>query len=184
MKMAKKKTTNPRRTSKDFCTKWARLFRLEFGFAYKINWAGEGSVFRSLMSDFTGAQLTEIVEFAFSGHPATDYLRSNGFAIRLLPSQINKFITAMKTPQRLVPEEDLELDIPYWDDSRTAYIWSHVKRGDLDPLIRNITDDYYWALLLAKLERQNGFIPEKVELYFEHWKMKIGFKRTAIRHET
>jgi hypothetical protein len=136
------------------------------------------------MSDYTGPELSEIIEFAFSGHPATDFLRSSGFPIRLLPSQINKFITSMKSPQKLVPEEDLELGIPYWNDSRTAYIWSHIQRGDIDSLIRNITDDYYWALLLAKLERQNGFVPEKVDLYFKHWKMKLRFKRNAIRHET
>ena len=77
--------------------------------------------------------------------------------------------------------EDLELETPYWDDVRVSFLYSSLKRGALDLLIDTVKDDSTWTLLMTKMEKQDGFVAERVKTYYELWKQKKPIVRCAIR---
>ena len=172
------------RTSKDFCREWRALYNRETGCDYIINWFGDGSIFRKLQASFTNRELLELITFAFSGHSATEYLRQQGFPIRLFPSQINTYQNLVKNPSSQLTNVELDIGIPYWNDTRTTYIWSCIVDSDLDSLISNIIDEAPWFLLLEKMKRQDGYVNEKTALFYKMWKLKETFKRTRVKHET
>jgi hypothetical protein len=177
------KKRNPKSTAKDFCFLWKWTYEQVIGSKFVIHWAADGSIFRRLISNLTNKQIRDVVDFAFSGHPSTEYIRKQGFPIRLLPSQVQLYLSIIENPGITIPEEDLDLEIPYWNDVRLSYLWSCVRESDINSLICNVTDEYYWELLFAKMRRQQGYITTKAKVFFEHWKDKRMLKRTAIKYE-
>lgn len=171
-----------RSTAKDFCLYWAKKYREVVGKSFHINWLRDASTFRRLMSDFTNVELRSLIDFAFSDEPVTNYMSSQGYPIGLFPSQINQYNTVLNNPGSTIPFEDLELDIPVWNDNRTAYIYYCVMDGDLKSLIDNVENDYYWRLLIEKMNR-SGLVTKKVLLFFDMWKSEDEFERTRIKNE-
>ena len=166
--------------SKDFCKLWSSHYYNKVGSNYLINWQKDGNTFKKLLSSIPPRLLRKLVKFAFSEHPSTLYLRTSGYSISVLPTQINTFQSAMQSPELHIPKQELDLDVPYWNDSRTSYLWSCIVSGDLNSLIDNIETDYCWLILLNKLTEQKGWIPKKVSIFYERWKLKEDFSRSRI----
>jgi len=169
-----------KRTAKDFCYYWSRKYKEVVGKKFVINWMRDGSTFRNLISDFTNTELTTLIDFAFSGDPSTQYLVSQGFPIGLFPSQINKYNAIIENPGSEIPDRELELDLPVWDDSRTAYIYHKVMEGDLQSIIDNVENEYFWKLLIGKMERKN-LGTQKVLLFYDMWQTEDTFERTRVK---
>ena len=181
--MLKRRKVNGR-TAKDFVSMWRTLYWDKVGLTYNVSWVSDGSVFRRLMSTYSNSELLELVEFAFSDHETTKYLRDRGYPIRLFNSCVNTFLSALHDPVSSISKYDLELDTPYWDDSRTGYIWSKICDGDINAIVENVNDPYYWKLLLAKLSIQNGGVSTKVKRFYKMWGCKETVERRAMNGNT
>lgn len=169
-----------RRTAKDFCLYWARQYRRVVGKKYVINWVGDGSVFRNLISDFTNVEIKALIDFAFSNDPSTRYLASQGYPVRLFASQVNKFNTKIQNPGFDFDYNELELNIPVWEDGRTSYIYRCVMEGDLQSIVENVENEYYWQILIEKMNRQN-LGTKKVLIFYDMWRSGDSFERTRIK---
>lgn len=141
----------------------------------------DGFVFKKIMSQYSNARIRQLIDFVFSGHPETKWMADKGYPIRLLPSQLNTFMTALKRPWSSISYKEGDLNVPYYDDYRTEYIWSMIKSSNINDLIDNVTDEHYWDLLLFKLENQLTYIPEKVVIFYERWRSKDRLERTKIK---
>jgi hypothetical protein len=136
------------------------------------------------MSKYPDRVILQLIEFSFSDHQKADYIRSQGYPARLLPSQVNAFLQSIEKPGSDIPEYDLHREVPFWDDTRTSYIWSCIKRGDLHALIKNVKDEYYWELLFAKMRLvYDGETLPIADLYYKRWKLKMPFERSAVKRE-
>ena len=182
-KMIKRRKVNGR-TAKDFVNLWRRLYYEKVGLTYNVSWVLDTSVFRRLMATYSNLELLELVEFAFSDHEVAKYLRDRGYPIRLFNSCINTFMSTLHDPVASIPKCDLELDTPYWDDSRTGYIWYKICDGDINAIVENVDDPYYWKLLLAKLSIQNGGVSAKTKRFYKMWQCKETVERRAMNGNT
>jgi hypothetical protein len=165
-------------TAKDFVKMWAANYGIKTGHTYKINWVRECAVLRKLMGTYSNLQLRSIIEFAFSGVPATAYIASQGYSIALLPSQMNRWNILLFKPEQSIAETELRLDQPVWDDNRTSFIYNAVMSSKPNRLISYIKNDSLWHILFAKMEKQNGYVPEKFRTYYKIWQDKVPITRT------
>lgn len=170
--------------ARDFCFYWRFLYEEKTSRSYRINFMVDCGIMKRLMSQHSNRVLRQLIKFTFSDHSSTDFIRKEGYPIRLFPSQVSKFVAIMSSPGIEIATAELQLETPYYEDGRTSYIWSRVREGDLTVLIQNSTNSYYWDLLIEKLRRQKGFVPRKVLLFYELWKVKEDFERVGITHES
>lgn len=166
--------------ARDLCKRWASNYKDKTGCDFIINYPKDVYLFRRLISQVGRRTAKDLVDFAFSDHPSTDYLRKNGYPLPLFYSNINTFQNIIKNPGSEIPLSELELDIPYWRDTRIEYIWSKIVWGDINALICTVTDDYYWQLLLQKMKLQDGFINDKTQMFYDMWKAKDMVERKGI----
>ena len=172
------------RTAKDFVNLWRSHYKEKVGSEYYVSWGLDTSIFRRLMATYSNKELLELIEFAFSDSQVTKYLRDRGYPINLFKSCVNTFSSALHDPVSSIPKWELELDTPYWDDSRISYIWAKICAGDINALVEYVDDQYYWKLLLAKLLLQNGGVPKKVKKFYEMWECKETVERRAMNGST
>jgi len=168
-------------TSRDHVKYWCQKYRESTDMQYMVQWGLEGGRMKKLMGLMSDKKIRALIDFAFSGDPMTAYLRQQGFPIALFVSQVNKYQVARTNPGISIPEWELNLDIPVWDDKRTSYLWNRIKDSDMDSILKHIIKKEAWLILMAKLDRQKGFIPEKVKWFYEKWRMKEPIKREAIK---
>ena len=168
-------------TSRDHVKYWCHKYRENTDMQYMVQWGLEGGRMKKLMGLMSDKKIRALIDFAFSGDPMTAYLRQQGFPIALFVSQVNKYQVAVTNPGISIPEWELNLDIPVWDDKRTSYLWNRIKDSDMDSILKHIIKKEAWLILMAKLDRQKGFIPEKVKWFYEKWRMKEPIKREAIK---
>jgi hypothetical protein len=170
-------------TARDFCNEWQRRASEATGTRYVVNRMSDGAVFKRLMAKFPNSTISKLINFSFSGHKLTSFLKSQGYSIRLLPSQVNAFLNAISNPGVEIVPWELDLEVPYWKDTRIEFLYMSIAIGDIDTLIDRIRGEYNWALLMEKMRVQAGGVPEKVTLFYEMWKIKERFNRTRIKHE-
>jgi len=174
--------TKARLTSRDFVLKWASNYRKTTGKGYLINWQADCQNMKHIMEYYNDAQINQLIDFIFfSNHRITKYIRDAGFPLQLFKYNINSYGMACFDETTEIDFKELHLDVPYWDDERTAYVWGRIKDRDIDSLIENIDDKYYFVLLMAKMRVQNKGIPREVHLLYQMWKNKERFKRSAVR---
>lgn len=181
--MAKKKKTARRRNARDFVIIWARKYEQTVKFPYVINWLRDGQIFKKLIARFSDRQLIKLVGFAFSGDRHTEYLEDKGYPLPLFFKMVNQFVPHALNSSGCapIPDNELELDVPYWDDERVSYIFSKIIDSDLDAIIRDVSDERLFHILVTKIKRQDGSVPKKVSVYFERWKSGEPFVRKSMK---
>jgi hypothetical protein len=168
-------------TAKDFVTYWRKKYNEVYpGKDFFIIWMKDGAIMKRLMSAMSNRKLKAIIDFAFSEHSATNYLKKSGYPIALLPHSINNFIPLIDNPGNGLSKKELYLDVPVWDDERTSFIWKCIKQSDMDSLLCSVNDAGGWHVLLGKLQHQRGFVPEKVTWFYERWRMKEPLDRKGV----
>lgn len=176
----RKKSKRNGSNAKTFINLWRAKYSDVVGSAYTVNWSLEGQVFKKLLYSYGPKKLRLLIDFAFSGHSTTDYLRRKGFPISLFRSCINSFLPVVMNPSYDIKASELEVDTPYYMDERTEYVWDKVCSGDINALIRNVSDSYGWKLLMAKMFIQDGSIHPKVYRFYKMWECGDTVKRRAI----
>lgn len=174
------KKPKPGTNARDLVLYWARRYRETVGRNYFIRWMPDGSVFKRLLSTHKAPVIKRVIDFAFSGDDHTIWFKNQGYSINLLPSVFNQFLSVCEKPWISIDRYELETDTHYSADMRTEFIWSSIVEGNIEALICHITDEYYFHLLLAKIEAIDGSIPKKVMLFYEMWKNKEPLERTRI----
>jgi hypothetical protein len=170
-------------STKGYILRYANNFRRITGQPYIINWAADGMVIKRIISKLGYSKTRKLIDFCFTNHPSTQYFRSQGFPLRLLPQQANQLLAAMGNPGIYIPDDELDLDIPFWEDERLRRLWQLILRSDLESLKSEFRGESVWHLLIAKIQRQDGFVPEQVQYLFDLWKSNETIERRAIQHE-
>ena len=166
----------------DWCKVWYRKYKEKTGRRYVAQWGRDTLIMRTLMGyTKTDRELMDIIDFAFSNHPSTNYLYSTGYKIAVFKHQFNQYQINLQTPGAQIPEWELALDVPVWNDERTAWLYKRIRECDIDQIIKRIHKRDKWDVLRAKLHRQKGFVPELVEIYYDLWRMKERITRKGVR---
>ncbi len=165
------------RTAKDFFNMWRRKYREITGKPYEVTWVLEGNVFKKLHSKLTSREIIELIDFAFSGHESTRFLAGTGYSISVFRRCVNGFQVQMKAG---VSEWELDLEVPFWDDPRTSWLWSKIKHRKIDDIMRNIDHEKDWLLLMEKMRLQDGCVSDEVLTLYNIWKRGGLIKRKAV----
>lgn len=173
------KQNNP----KFFVLQWSRNYQKKYGVFYKINWAYDTLLMRRLISKVPKSDLVKVIDFAFTNHPATQFLRVNNHQLRIFSRSISDLLVAMKFKGNYIPDDELRLDIPFWQDERVSRLWQLIVRSDLESIKSEVRSNAVWDLLFAKIQRQDGFIPAQVEWFYDLWKADETLERKAIKYE-
>ncbi len=171
-------------TAKDYVHKWKRRYEAKTGSKLIINYLKDCSHFKKLMATYTKRELHDIIDFAFSDHQSTSYLKENGYPIPLFCNQVNRFHLLIKSPEIEIPFKELDLSLDVHNDNRTEYIIAKIEQGDLTSLICHITDVYNWTILFGKMRHSLGFIPLKVTIFYDRWTQKDDFDRQSIKRDS
>jgi len=170
-------------TAKNYLLQWATNYRQKYDVQYPINWQGETMIVRKLMSKMSHREMVKLFDFAFTDHPACSYIRTQGHRLYHMQREYASLLVAMKSPGSYIPDDELVPDLPFWEDERVAWVWTLILRSDLEGLKEQVRSNAVWDLLLAKILRQDGFIPEQVQWLYDMWKANETIERKAIKHD-
>jgi hypothetical protein len=168
---------------KSYLFQWTGNYVKKYGIFYKINWAADSMVIKRIRSKITKGELVKLIDFCFVDHPATSYLRTNHHRIAVFGKVWDQILLGMKFPGSYIPDHELLLDIPYWQDERVKRLWTLILRSDLETMKTEIKGNAIWDLLLAKMRIQDGFINEQTEWLMKMWKAEEIIDRKAIKRE-
>jgi hypothetical protein len=177
--------SKPKKTewnSKDFVKYWAKKYREVTGKPFFILWMRDCMTMKKLMGTMADDEIKAIIDFVFSGHAENDYIARKGFPIGLLPYSVNNAIPYLTNPYNHYSERDLELKIPIHEHEKTAFIWRAIKDSDMDSLLKlGPGHKKNFEFLMARLMKEKGFIPEKVEFFYNKWRMKETITRKGVK---
>jgi hypothetical protein len=167
------------RTAKDFINMWRRKYREATGKPYEVTWVLEGNIFKKLHSKLTSREIVDLIDFAFSGHESTRFLAGTGYSITAFRRCVNEFQVQMRAE---VSEMELDLDIPFWDDTRTSWLWSKIRHRKIEDIMAVTDNKKEWMLLLEKMRRQDGLVPTYVLRVYAIWERGGKIRRKAVAH--
>jgi len=182
--LTKFKTTVKRKEwgSKDFVKYWAKKYREATGSQFFILWMRDCQTMKKLMGSMNDKEIRDIIDFVFSGHSEVDYIRRKGYPIGLLPHTVVSIKPYLQNPYNHYSERDLELHIPIREHEKTAFIWRAIKDSDMDSLLKlGPGHKANFEFLMARLMKEKGFIPEKVEFFICKWRMREPINREPIK---
>lgn len=178
-----KKIKSSGRNSKDFCIMWGTLYNDKYKQYFHIRWLSDGIVFKRLMSTYSNLTLTKLIKFVFRDNGATTaFLRSTGYNIAVFERDINKYRQYVENG--CVDEAELNLEIPYWDDSRFSFMSTCINSNDFESLLRipyNSESRRTLRLFLQKVKRQDKKFFYKAKVYYKRWKRFASAKRRRIK---
>jgi hypothetical protein len=169
-------------TVKQYLLQWADNYQKKYGVRYRINWALEGKIVRTLISRLSHRDMVDVFNFAFTDNPANSFLRLKGHKLYYFFKEYDRILVEMKNPGHYIPDDDLQLGLEYWNDIRTEHLWRLILRSDLEQLKAFYKSEYLWDLLFAKILRYQGFIPEQVQYLYDMWKANETITRRAIKY--
>jgi len=182
--MTKFKTTVKRKemNSKDWVKLWAKKYREATGDQFFIMWLRDCQTMKKLMGVMKDKEIRGIIDFIFSGHAETDYIRRKGYPIGLLPHTVTSVKPYLQNPYNDYSERELQLHIPLHEHEKTAFIWGAIKDSDMDSLLKlGPGHKKNFEFLMARLMKEKGFIPEKVSWFYDRWRMKEGLNRKGVK---